>query len=240
MRDKQSSITAAQIRGACALLDWSQEDLAQATKLSVATIRKLEQGNISPRGKTNQLIRDAVESARLEFIEPQGVRLRPDGVDIYEGESGVQRFFDDVYHTGLNGEEIVQVWPTYHHFNRVIGEYRAKHVERMRQVKDQIKVSCILTESSDVKVYEYCSYRFLSSHYVDCVPFYVYGDKYAIVSFPPDTHIKIIVVESRAAANAFRKQFYSMWDKATPLHPSLNKPTANVRAIDRPKKKRVK
>lgn len=61
-------------------------------------------------------------------------------------------------------------------------------------------------------------------------------NKYAIVSFPPDTQLKIIVVESSAAAAAFRSQFESMWQKAVPL----NKHPLNAITIDQKLKKRVK
>ncbi|MCR6644920.1 MAG: helix-turn-helix domain-containing protein [Terricaulis sp.] len=37
-------ITAGQIRAARGLLDWSQQDLAGATKLSVQTIKRMEGG----------------------------------------------------------------------------------------------------------------------------------------------------------------------------------------------------
>jgi transcriptional regulator with XRE-family HTH domain len=48
----RSTINARQIKAARALLDWSQEDLANTSGLSIATIRKIESGHISPRGKT--------------------------------------------------------------------------------------------------------------------------------------------------------------------------------------------
>lgn len=236
MRDKQASISAAQIRGARAILDWSQNRLAEATGLSIATIRKLELGHISPRSTTTQTLRQAFETAGLEFSDLDGVRRKPDGVDIYEGDSGVQRFFDDVYRACLNGEEVIQVWPGSQQFNQVIGNYRARHTERMAKIKEQVKIRCIATENPDVIAHEYCAYRFLSNNYVDCVPFYVYGNKYAIVSFPPDTQLKIIVVESSAAAAAFRSQFESMWQKAVPL----NKHPLNAITIDQKPKKRVK
>ena len=76
------SLTARQIKAARALLDWSQDDLAVASHLSVATIRKIESGHISPRGKTNDDIKRAFENAELEFIEPGGVRQRPDDIKI--------------------------------------------------------------------------------------------------------------------------------------------------------------
>jgi parallel beta-helix repeat protein len=61
-------------------------------------------------------------------------------------------------------------------------------------------------------------FRTISKCYVEPIPYYVYGDKHAMIipceRMPP----RIIVVRSINAAHAARRQFYSMWDKATPLH----------------------
>lgn len=218
---RKDILDARQIKAARALLDWSQDDLAKITCLSVATIRKLEQGNISPRGKTNQCIRDAVESAGLEFIEPNGVRFRPDDITIHEGREGFVDFYDDVYNTSkMQGSEIVTVELSEHDFINSLGEANCqKHIERMIAIKDSVKVKCILIEDQKLLLApDYCEYRGISRNYVDSVPFYVYGNKCAIIVFYPNGMSKVTVIHSSAVANAFRKQFYSMWDKATPLH----------------------
>lgn len=207
-----------QIKAARALLDWSQDDLAKAALLSVATVRKLEMGNISPRGKTNQHILDAFEDAGLEFIEPNGVRQRPDDIVVFDGENGIRSFFDDVYETSLKtGEDVIQVWPSARDIVKVMGAYRQFHAERMTALHEQARVKCILTEDRDYLPSLYCEYRFLSRHFVDSVPFYVYGDKYAIVPSLVGASMKVIVIHSRAASEAFRRQFDSMWEKATPI-----------------------
>ncbi len=207
-----------QIKAARALLDWSQEHLAHASTLSIATIRKLELGNISPRGKTNELIRKAFEDAGLEFIDPNGVRQRPDEIAVFRGEEGSKGFFDDIYQTCLKARcDIVQVWPSAQPFLRMIGNYREYHAERMKAIADRYKIRSILTEDSEGLVSTYCEHRFLSRHFVDSVPFYVYGDKYAIIPCFQEDESKIIVIQSRMASQAFRRQFNSMWERATPV-----------------------
>jgi ribosome-binding protein aMBF1 (putative translation factor) len=78
-------LTAGQIRAARALLDWSQAKLAEKTKLSVLTIRRME-GSRGPSGSTEanvEAVRRALENAGVIFLEPQstkdggaGVRLK--------------------------------------------------------------------------------------------------------------------------------------------------------------------
>ena len=75
-------LTSAQIRAARALLRWSAEDLARETALSVAPIRRAElaEDETSMTTANGMAVRDALESAGVEFIDENGggpgVRLR--------------------------------------------------------------------------------------------------------------------------------------------------------------------
>lgn len=78
-------LTAGQIRAARGLVDWSQQDLAEATKLSVQTIKRME-GPRGPEGSTEanvEAVRRALESAGIVFLDAKqskdggpGVRLK--------------------------------------------------------------------------------------------------------------------------------------------------------------------
>jgi ribosome-binding protein aMBF1 (putative translation factor) len=78
-------ITSGQIRAARGLIDWSQQELADKTKLSVQTIKRME-GVRGPAGSTEanvEAVRRALESAGVIFLEPKsnkdggaGVRLK--------------------------------------------------------------------------------------------------------------------------------------------------------------------
>src|SRR6266702_4255767 len=73
-------ITSAQCRAARALLDWSQQDLAEHAEVGVVTIHQLEAGTSQPRRATLDVIRRAFERASVVFIDENGggpgVRLR--------------------------------------------------------------------------------------------------------------------------------------------------------------------
>ena len=73
-------ITATQCRAARALLDWSQQELADKAGVGIVTVRQLEAGNTRPRRAKLDVIRRALESAGVEFIDENGggpgVRLR--------------------------------------------------------------------------------------------------------------------------------------------------------------------
>jgi hypothetical protein len=75
-------ISSAQMRAARALLRWSALDLAAASKVGVATIRRVEvvHGEIPVTLANEAALRRALETAGIEFIEEngggEGVRFR--------------------------------------------------------------------------------------------------------------------------------------------------------------------
>nr|WP_149576391.1 helix-turn-helix transcriptional regulator [Xanthobacter oligotrophicus] len=74
------SISAAQCRAGRALLAWSQDQLAEASKVAKATIANFELGKRTPYDRTLADLRAALEAAGVLFIEQNGngpgVRLK--------------------------------------------------------------------------------------------------------------------------------------------------------------------
>lgn len=62
-------MTPAQCRASRALLDWSQQQLADAASVGVVTVRQLESGSSQPRRATLDVLRRALESAGVQFVE---------------------------------------------------------------------------------------------------------------------------------------------------------------------------
>ena len=73
-------ISPSQCRAARALLDWSQQQLADNAGVGIVTIRQLEADAHEPRRATLEVVRRALEAAGVEFIDENGggagVRLR--------------------------------------------------------------------------------------------------------------------------------------------------------------------
>ncbi len=73
-------LTASQCRAARSLLDWTQQELADAARIGVATIRQFEGGATEPRHATLAVLKQALELAGIEFIDEnetgEGVRFR--------------------------------------------------------------------------------------------------------------------------------------------------------------------
>jgi transcriptional regulator with XRE-family HTH domain len=73
-------IAPSQSRAARALINWSQSQLADASGVSVSTVRDFETSKRTPIGNNLAAIRAALEAAGVEFIAENGggagVRLR--------------------------------------------------------------------------------------------------------------------------------------------------------------------
>ena len=75
-------ISTAQVRAGRALLRWTAQDLANASKVGVATVRRMEVLDGVPMGQVRILIaiKEALEQAGIEFIgtpdDGPGVRLK--------------------------------------------------------------------------------------------------------------------------------------------------------------------
>src|SRR3954447_21705769 len=70
-----SMITPTQIRGARAMLDLTQKELAERAGLSATALVNIETGTSDPKASTLASIQEALEAAGAEFI-PNGVRVR--------------------------------------------------------------------------------------------------------------------------------------------------------------------
>ena len=93
-------MTPAQCRAARALLDWSQQRLADEATIGNATIRNFESGKSAPQNATLQVLRSAMETAGVIFVaengEGPGVRLRKSPAPQAATEADMQASASDV------------------------------------------------------------------------------------------------------------------------------------------------
>jgi len=75
------TITAGQLRAARAFLRWTAQEVADAARLGVATVRRAEaqDGLLGVTAANEEAIRSALEAAGIEFLDGDapGVRLWP-------------------------------------------------------------------------------------------------------------------------------------------------------------------
>lgn len=80
---KSAIITGAQIRAARALLDWSRDELADKSGVSLRSLVMIEADSGNPRPETLERIRDTLLNAGIKLVKENGggygVRFRKRG-----------------------------------------------------------------------------------------------------------------------------------------------------------------
>ncbi|MDD3370661.1 MAG: helix-turn-helix transcriptional regulator [Alphaproteobacteria bacterium] len=210
-------LSAGQIRAGRALLNWSQEDLAHACRLSVSTVRKLELGYMSPRHATTRVIRQCMEKAGLEFIEPNGVRRRPDSVTVYEGSRGMASLIEDIEKAVRKDKSEILIVTDLETANFPDTDFCVRLADAISG--GGVKIKCLIPDTFQIPfAMPNFEYRAVSKNYVNSIPFFVYGDRQALIVAEAASTVKIVSIESPFAAWAGHRQFYSMWEMAFPMY----------------------
>lgn len=209
-------ITHHQIKAARALLDWSQQDLAESIDVSLPTLRNIEKGG-DAKLDTLKKIKTILELNGIEFGENDGVKRRSTVLRTLEGQEGYWKFYDDVYETvKKSGGEILVSNVDEREFDKWLGDrweiQKNRMIELSKEQDFQIK---ILVKEGDrhFTVPEYAEYKWTPQDRFSEIPFYVYGNKLAIILFEPD-NVSISVIDNPKIAEAYKKQFNVMWDQA--------------------------
>jgi len=222
-------ITGPQLRAARGLLGWNREELAQFAKVSPETVKNIETGTFRPQAETEQKIYRAFAERDVHFTDYEGVQLRKDTVTRYEGVDGFKKFMDSVYEvakdpvSATGGDKPICISSVDDRlFAKYLGDYLPIHIKRMNELKGlsthiliHDKPHTLTAEES--KGQSYREYRRLPEQIVGNVPFYVYGDKLAILMFEGANAPQIVVIGSALVAKAYREQFNVIWKAAKPL-----------------------
>lgn len=207
---------------------WDIKDLAPRAGLSVTAVQNIETGAV-PKLATVERIIGAFSGAGIEFIDNQGVRFKPQGVDMLVGRAGLQQFFDGVCeHARKHGGEIVQFGVDEKQFLDHLGaEFSADYVKRMEEISRQrkdLKVKAIICEGeTEYLAPDYNEYRWISKEVFQAVPFYIYGKTLAIMDFQTVPAPTIVLLKFDAITNAYRKQFKAFWQMARKMPKTTHK-----------------
>ncbi|MFA4846290.1 MAG: helix-turn-helix transcriptional regulator [Patescibacteria group bacterium] len=208
-------ITLSQIKAARALLDWTQRDLARATRLHPNAITKIEKGHTSPRQSTMTVIQKALEQAGIRFNEDFGVELRREGLQIakYAGPDFMYQVNQDVLLTVRdNGDEVLDVFHDESLFNAT------DPAEAERFVREKARIGfperIIVPDDYDSFFLPKTDYRCLSRQDIGLVSWVVYKNKFALINWLAR---ESIIIRSQALSDTFRRQFNFLWQKATPV-----------------------
>jgi transcriptional regulator with XRE-family HTH domain len=207
--------TVAQIKAARALLGWHQSDLARETKLSLPSIKNLERGAGSPKASTMRVIHEALTSAGVDFIGVYGVQLRDEIFEMhhFDGEDFIAKLADDVFSVIRGPEdELMIVSIDEEYFDKVARKEMDLYREAI--IKLNYKERILIPHKHNYFISPKSSYRWLPKQLIGPVPYFIYGDRYAIIIWPMK---RVVVMRNKSVADSFREQFNGLWKIGTPV-----------------------
>lgn len=206
-------ISARQIKAARAMLDWSREQLAEKSELSVNTVRNIEMGFMSPRGSTYVQMRRAFERAGLEFLGMEGVRHRHDDLYIHQGPESVDAFFGDLKEAvAQKTEAILAVFPS---AGSLINLCTVKNdpLGRLEEMSHLASVKCLLPEALSYTFFSRkIEFRSVDAKQINPVPYFIFGNKLALVSLDQSGHYHFVVFQALRIPHMYRQHFDVLWE----------------------------
>lgn len=199
-------ITIEQCRAARGLLDWTQQELADACGLSKTAINNFEKGHSDIKNESLKAIRLAFESADIEFLE-DGLRRKSDTARVLTGPNALSELLVDIGSTLGPNEELLFL-----------------------QAGSGPKSTLALISTTPLKGRAICygdmgqriaglQYRVLPSHEASMTTF-VYGRKVALELYK---NALVVIINSPEAEAAERQRFEDLWEAAQNKVPSSSK-----------------
>jgi transcriptional regulator with XRE-family HTH domain len=207
-------ISPKEIRAARVYLDWSQDDLAERSGLAVSTIRNIEAGTNVPSGKSAQALERSF-AEYIDFLPHGGFQPRQETVKIYKGRTGFIDFLWNVHDTvkAVGGEICVSNVDEKDFFFWLGKEPAQEYKDAMALLEKNFYFKVIIKEGDDYfAAGKYAEYRWIAAEEFSNVPFYVYGDKLAIILF--EKEVSVYVLDNKNIADAYRVQFNTLWNRS--------------------------
>lgn len=205
-------ITLLQIKAARALLGWNQEDLAVAAGLSLPSINNLERGIHSPRPDTLKSIQIACEKAGIQFLDNNGVSLRPTDYSfkVLNGPDFIKELDEDIIATMKSADHEILAFS---YDERKWIELAGLHNHLYAEARDKInwREKILIPETADFIVCPETVYRMLPDHFFDKVTYEVYADRLALIDFAA---MRVTIITNTVIADSYRQQFLALWDIA--------------------------
>jgi len=204
-------ITIEQCRAARGLLDWTQQDLADASGMSKTAINNFEKGHSDIKAESLRAIRMAFESANIEFLGAQGLQKHAEHVELIKGTNALSDLMDDIYETMKNegGEILIADIHEEKSAPEDIQQLR-QMIERLKPKNVKERILCREDDSNNWSEYNSC--RYISrDKTVSALPSYIYGSKVAIQLWKKSV---VIILDSREASKAERAHFEYLWSHA--------------------------
>lgn len=207
-------ITKRQIQAARALLGWSAADLADKAGLTRATVSNIENDLVQAREGSMEGILKAFDQYGIEFTEGQGVRLKSNDIEVFEGPERFHEFTEFIYEHlhRFGGDVCISAGD-----ESLFLKYRKDpelHRQRMKELVDRgdVRFRILATESKFNSIFAQMKWQPKQS----AVPtsFYAFGNCLALISFAHEPPPYVVLLKSGPFAEAYRHAFNIAWKTA--------------------------
>lgn len=204
-------ITPRQIRAARNLLGWTQSHLAASAGLSVTAFNNIERGNAKPRVETLNRIEQELINGGIEFTDGEGMRLAQEVLDIqkFVGLEAIQKHVNDVItHCEPRGELVIFGLDN----SRWAQHFELCHTMMCWLEDNHVRERALLRRKDMTFMNRPNKYRWMPQDMFGVIDYTVYGNtiSYLIWTKPE----KLILIRSRALAEAYLTQFNFFWEQA--------------------------
>jgi transcriptional regulator with XRE-family HTH domain len=208
-------ITGPQSAAARALLKWTLADLSRESGLATATLTDFENAKRPSSSETIQKITSAFDRAGIMFTEGEGVRKRSYEIRTLRGRQGFWEFYDDIYATiKETGGEMLMHNVDESLFTKWLGDKIPSHRERMHKLGNFSQKIIIREGDMNFAVnYKTSEYRWADKKEFSSMPFYLYGEKLAMILFEQD-NVSVFIIDQPQIAQSYRGLFLAAWEKA--------------------------
>ena len=213
-------LTAAQLRAARGLLDWTRTDLAKAASISPETVKNIEHGTFRPQEQTADAIIQAFALHDVRFTENEGVQRNRELVKTFIGHKGYLEFLDDICVTMQNGGRTCQ----FNYSDNIISNFGKERIEQYIQTMQSVPnldARCLIPEGDVNFPVKHCTYRWLKTMHKNTIPYYLYGSKLAMLAqghdAGSDKDMVWVSINSETLAATFLRQFDAYWKEAEPV-----------------------
>jgi DNA-binding XRE family transcriptional regulator len=210
-------ITAAQLRAARGLLDWTRADLAKAANISPETVKNIEHGTFRPQENTAEAIVKAFGAHDVKFTENEGVQRNKDLVRTFIGKEGLMERLQHAYETISTGEDRItrHLALSDNYVSNFVPEYLKEYKKKMEAIPN-IDARCLIWEDNyDFPFDGYCKYRWIKKSATTLVPYYIYNNYVSFMMHSTPEFFMSVSIYSEFLAGSLKKQFDLLWADST-------------------------
>ncbi|MDD4616153.1 MAG: helix-turn-helix transcriptional regulator [Alphaproteobacteria bacterium] len=140
-------ITGSQIRGARGLLNWSQDNLAEISKVSRRTVQLIE-SEFPARSSNLRKIHQTLTDHGIEFLQGAGIKLRSKGFHDFIGAESCDDFFDYAQRTIRDrGGDLVCMIAETDMLTKTCCSSGLTNIQRLEQIQKTASVKCLIDEA---------------------------------------------------------------------------------------------